>query len=227
MLLVAETSVPATRTPAAAPVGPLAVTVTAISPPAAGSAGGPSWVFPAPPSQLPLPRSDDGSLPRWAQKHGGAPASGNYLEIRLRALGDCPAVVDRLRVVVTRRRRAGAGTAVFLPAPDGGHVPPFLVADLDRTPIAVRSTPGVDKAGRMIPQLTLPRAVSDVAPEVWHLQAQTASYDCDWFAYLDWRCGGRSGSIRLDDRGEPFRIAGIRRATRVTATPDSAHWSAL
>ncbi len=205
----------------------MAVTVKAVSPLAASSFGGPSWVFAATPSQLPLPACCRKSLRRWALEHGGAPASGNYVEIVLHALGHRPAIVDRVRVVVTRRRRAGTGTAVFLAADVGALVPPFLVADLDRTPISVRATPGIDAGGRRIPEVTLPHVVSNVATEVWRIQAQTASYDCDWVAYLDWRSDGRSGSIRLDDQGEPFRTAGISRATWVTAAPESTQWSGL
>jgi len=223
---VAEIAEPATRIGAAEIITPLAVTVNVVSP-AAASTGGPAWVFSATPSQLPLPASQPGSLRSWAQEHGGAPASGNYVEIELRALGPRPAIVDRLRVVVTRRRRAVAGTAVFLGTEAGGRVPRFLVADLDRMPISVRSTPGIDSAGASIPEVTLPHIVSRIETDVWRIQAQTASYDCDWVAYLDWRCAGRSGSIRLDDRGEPFRTAGIRRATRVTAMPESTQWSGL
>lgn len=226
MPLVAEISEPATRIGAAQIITPLAVTANVVSPATTG-AGGPAWVFSAAPSQLPLPvaGSGSGSLRSWAQEHGGAAASGNYVEIELRALARRPAIVDRVRVVVTRRRRAAAGTAVFLPADGGGHVPPCLVADLDHTPISVRSMPGVDPAGRAIGEVTLPHVVSSGATDAWRIQAQTASYDCDWVAYLDWRCGCRSGSIRLDDHGEPFRTAGIRRATWVTAMPESTHWS--
>lgn len=222
---VAEISELATRLVASPSITPLAVTVNVVSPPTAASTGGPAWVFSAMPSQLPLPAPGAESVRRWAQEHGGAPASGNYVEIELRALGPRPAIVDRLRVVVTRRRRAAAGTAVFLPTDAGGHVPASFVADLDRTPIPVRSTPGVDTTGRTIPQVSLPRVVSNVTTDVWRIQAQTASYDCDWVAYLDWQCAGRSGSVRIDDRGEPFRTAAIRRATWVTATPESTHWS--
>ena len=155
------------------------------------------------------------------------PASGNYIEIVVHALGQHAVIVDRLRVVVTRRRRAGTGTAVFLAAEVGAVVPPFLVADLDRTPISVRAMPGMNVGGQRVPEVALPRVVSNVAAEVWRIQAQTASYDCDWVAYLDWRSDGQSGSIRLDDHGEPFRTAGISRATWVTAGPESTHWTGL
>jgi hypothetical protein len=230
MLIVAEQSESAIGAAPHSLTGPLIVAAKMVSPASAAESGGASWVFPVAPSELPVPAAEP-RLTGWARENGGIPASGSYVELDVCGEDGCPVIIDAVRVVVTRRRRAPVGTAVFLHDPglhdDRGpiRIPNFLVADLDRTPIPVRATPGLDASGYTIPAALLPRVIPESKAESLYIQAQTASFDCDWIAYLDWTAEGRSGSLRVDDHGQPFRTAAIRRAAWVSSEPAADTWS--
>jgi len=217
--------------PSEAPISPETepnpLSVTAKSP-ASGTAvwcSGPSWVFPVAPAELPVPSREPGELQRWAREHEGIPASGTCVNVDVRVLAAHAVTVDAVRVAVIRRRRAPAGTAALLYDRSVAWMPNFLVADLDRAPVVVRPAPGIDASGHRIPALAFPHALAPGSSESWYIQAQTAGFDCDWFAYLDWTSNARSGSIRIDDDGLPFRTAAIRRATWASADPAARKWS--
>jgi hypothetical protein len=89
----------------------------------------------------------------------------------------------------------------------------------------VRAAPGIDADGYRVAATPLPHLVLSDSADVLYIQAQTASFDCDWIAYVDWTSEGRSGSLRADDRGQPFRTAAIRRAAWVSADPAAETWS--
>ncbi|WP_315904099.1 helix-turn-helix transcriptional regulator [Streptomyces sp. CBG31] len=70
-----------------------------------------------------------------------------------------------------------------------------------------RSVPGND-TGEPIPAVSFPYRVSASDPEVLLVTARAARCDCDWVAELRWSGGGRSGTVRIDDGGRPFRTSG-------------------
>lgn len=38
----------------------------------------------------------------------------------------------------------------------------------------------------------------------------TQTHDARWYLELDWSSQGRTGTIRIDDHGRPFRTTGIK-----------------
>jgi hypothetical protein len=42
------------------------------------------------------------------------------------------------------------------------------------------------------------------------VDAQTEDCDCRWYLELDWSSQGRTGTVRIDDQGVPFRTSGIK-----------------
>jgi hypothetical protein len=55
-----------------------------------------------------------------------------------------------------------------------------------------------------------PYRVSAEDPEVLLVTATTETYDCKWYLELDWSSQGRTGTVRIDDHGRPFRTSGIK-----------------
>lgn len=58
--------------------------------------------------------------------------------------------------------------------------------------------------------MSLPYRVSSTDPEVLLVTARTDTCDCDWYLELDWSSQGRTGTVRVDDHGRPFRTSGIK-----------------
>ncbi|GHD93903.1 transcriptional regulator [Streptomyces naganishii] len=57
-------------------------------------------------------------------------------------------------------------------------------------------------------QRDFPYKVSESDPEVFYVNAHTSGHDVSWYLELDWSSGSRSGTVRIDDHGKPFRTSG-------------------
>lgn len=58
--------------------------------------------------------------------------------------------------------------------------------------------------------MRFPYRVSAEDPEVLLVDATTQTYDARWYLELDWSSQGRTGTIRIDDHGRPFRTSSIK-----------------
>lgn len=79
--------------------------------------------------------------------------------------------------------------------------------DMDR-PIARPIASDDDGTGSRT--LSMPFRVSVKDPQVLMVDALTESCDCRWYLELDWSSRGRTGTVRIDDQGVPFRTSGIK-----------------
>jgi hypothetical protein len=52
--------------------------------------------------------------------------------------------------------------------------------------------------------------VSESDPEVFYVIAHAKANDVSWYLELDWSSGNRSGTLRIDDKGKPFRTSGTK-----------------
>jgi hypothetical protein len=92
----------------------------------------------------------------------------------------------------------------------GGAVTPRSFAvDLDKDRPIARSVPGND-TGTPIPAVRMPYRVSAEDPEVLLVTARTQTCGCAWYLELDWSSEGRTGTVRVDDGGRPFRTSSIK-----------------
>jgi hypothetical protein len=104
-------------------------------------------------------------------------------------------VLKRLRILI-ESREPGVRTGS-----DPPHAPlplrRFLV-DLDRdVPEAVPAQEG------------FPYTVSPYDPERFQVMAYTDRHDVGWRLALDWVCGERTGTVVVDDGGQPFRVSAV------------------
>jgi hypothetical protein len=121
------------------------------------------------------------------------PASGHTAQIVVTSLWPAPVLLTGMRVeIISRRNQYGdlARHAAELP------VRRFEVR-LDREPPHVTPLTSSDFPFRL---------VTDES-EVFDLAVSTDSGDLCWVLWLDWSSGGRTGSLRVDLDGEPFRTA--------------------
>ncbi|MER6786095.1 helix-turn-helix domain-containing protein [Streptomyces sp. NPDC000658] len=169
---------------------------------------GHDYVIDRPPAQVPPPPVAQDAGP-WASAQGALHGRETNVEITVQGRGSTAVVLTAVRVRVARRAAPAPGTAYAMEQGCGGSLSKrYFAVDLDRDRPVARSVAG-DDGGEPIPAVRLPYRVSGENPEVLLVTARTEHCACDWYLELDWSSGGRTGTVRVDDHGRPFRTTGI------------------
>ncbi|MFF5359889.1 helix-turn-helix domain-containing protein [Streptomyces scabiei] len=168
------------------------------------------YVIAKPPGQVPPPPSPTDAAV-WAASQGAVHGRTTDLRISVQGRGSAAVVLEALRVRMVDRGVPAADRGIAYSTYEGCGailVPRHFAVDLDaRRPLA-RSIPSND-LDRPGPAIDFPYRVSLRKPEILLVSAQTESCTCDWYLELDWSSRGRSGTVRIDDRGRPFRTTSI------------------
>lgn len=170
---------------------------------------GHDYVVAKQPAQVPPPpvQQDAGV---WAATQGAVPGRQTMVQISVQGKSSTAVVLEALRVRIVSRGAPVTGNAYAMGQGCGSDLGPreFSVnLDVDR-PI-VHARPGND-SGRPVPAVQFPYRVSAEDPEVLLVTATTEAYDCHWYLELDWSSQGRTGTVRIDDHGRPFRTDSIK-----------------
>ncbi|MFF7558659.1 helix-turn-helix domain-containing protein [Streptomyces pseudovenezuelae] len=175
---------------------------------------GHDYVIDKPPSQVPPPPLvQDAGI--WAATQGAIHGRETKVQISVQGRSSTAVVLEALRVRITGRSSPAPGTAYAMDQGCGGGITPrgFDVnLDIDR-PVA-HAVAGND-TGQTVPAVEFPYRVSATDPEVLLVTATTQTYDCNWYLELDWSSQGRTGTVRIDDHGRPFRTTSIKGLTRL------------
>ncbi|KUM85433.1 MULTISPECIES: transcriptional regulator [Streptomyces] len=175
---------------------------------------GHDYVIDKPPSQVPPPPLvQDAGI--WAATQGAIHGRETKVQISVQGRSSTAVVLEALRVRITGRSSPAPGTAYAMDQGCGGGITPrgFDVnLDIDR-PVA-HAVAGND-TGQTVPAVEFPYRVSATDPEVLLVTATTQTYDCSWYLELDWSSQGRTGTVRIDDHGRPFRTTSIKGLTRL------------
>ncbi|MCI3271478.1 transcriptional regulator [Streptomyces cylindrosporus] len=168
------------------------------------------YVIDKSPDQVPPPPVPQDAA-AWAATQGAVHGRKTMVQISVQGKSSTAVVLEALRVRVAGRGTPVKGTTYDMAQGCGGGLGPryFDVnLDIDR-PIA-RAVPGVDASGAHVPAVQFPYRVSAQDPEVLLVTATTEMYDCGWYLELDWSSQGRTGTVRIDDHGRPFRTTSIK-----------------
>ncbi|MFF5030413.1 helix-turn-helix domain-containing protein [Streptomyces collinus] len=170
---------------------------------------GHDYVIGKEPAQVPPPPVEqDAGV--WASTQQAVPGRQTMVQISVQGKSSTTVVLAALRVRIVSRGTPVTGNAYAMGQGCGSDLPPrnFSVnLDVDR-PIA-HARPGND-SGRPVPAVQFPYRVSAEDPEVLQVTATTEAYDCAWYLELDWSSQGRTGTVRIDDHGHPFRTSSIK-----------------
>ncbi|MYQ55478.1 MULTISPECIES: helix-turn-helix domain-containing protein [unclassified Streptomyces] len=168
----------------------------------------------------PVPQDTRG----WARSLHGVDGGAMKLELTVQGASQEAVVLRGLHVRVQSRGPALAWSAYSMGNGCGsGIVPQSFDIDLDDS--RPRSTPVAGQDGdTVVPAKDFPYQVSSTDVEVFHLDAHVEGHDVTWYLELEWTSGGRSGVLRIDDRGEPFRTSGIAARPEYLYRPDIAQW---
>ncbi|MFF8016903.1 helix-turn-helix domain-containing protein [Streptomyces sp. NPDC007929] len=204
---------------------------TSTRPPLTWSADSQAWklgcghdyVIARPPGQVaPPPVPQDAGV--WAASQNAVHGGETLVELTVQGRTDTAVVLEALRVRVVGRTAPAQGNAYAMDRGCGGAITPrsFDVnLDMDR-PIA-RAVRGND-TGTPIPAVRMPYRVSARDPEVLLVNARTQGCDCRWYLELDWSSQGRTGTVRIDDHGRPFRTSGIKGLPRYVYDTSARGW---
>ncbi|WJV46988.1 helix-turn-helix domain-containing protein [Streptomyces flavofungini] len=137
--------------------------------------------------------------PTWVRAMGGVQAGGGFVEVTLQGTGEDTVVLERIDVDVRRKSAPLKWNSYQSGNGCGGPVgvKSFRV-DLDTA-----QPTAVPKSG----QRNFPYKVSESDPEVFYFEIDTKNYDVQWSLNLQWSTGGRTGVLRVDDAGRPFRTS--------------------
>lgn len=169
---------------------------------------GHDYVVAEPPERVPPPPApqDAGT---WAATQSAVHGGETLVELSVQGTSDTAVVLTALRVRVAGRSDPAPGNAYAMDQGCGGALTPrYFDVDLDKDRPIARAVAGND-AGTPIPAVRMPYRVSVTDPEVLRVTARTANCDCRWYLELDWSSRGRTGTVRVDDHGRPFRTSGV------------------
>ncbi|MER7742698.1 helix-turn-helix domain-containing protein [Streptomyces sp. NPDC096538] len=190
-----------------APAGPAPLTWSVDS--HAWSHGcGHDYVVARPPARVPPPPAPQDAR-TWAAAQGAVHGKETLVELSVQGKSETAVVLTGLRVRVAGRSEPAPGNAYAMDQGCGGALTPrYFDVDLDKDRPIARAVAGND-AGTPIPAVRMPYRVSASDPEVLMVTARTRGCDCRWYLELDWSSQGRTGTVRIDDRGRPFRTSAV------------------
>lgn len=171
---------------------------------------GENYVIDKTPAQVPPPPTPQDAA-AWAATQGAVQGRQSMVQISVQGKSSTAVVLNALRVRVVSRGTPVPGRAYSMDQGCGGGLTPssFTVnLDVDR-PIA-HPVPGTNDGGKPPPAVPFPFRVSAQDPQVLLVTATTEAYDAGWYLELDWSSQGRTGTVRIDDHGRPFRTSAIK-----------------
>ncbi|MGW6208337.1 helix-turn-helix domain-containing protein [Streptomyces sp. NPDC055089] len=172
----------------------------------------------------PVPDAADRARRSWAAQLGGVDAGKMLIELTLQGASQEAVVLKALHVRVVKQEAATDWPAYSMGEGCGsGIMPQTFNIDLDDGQPVSRPVAGED-AGKVVPAKNFPYQVSSTDVEVFRLDAHTEDHDVTWYLELEWSSGDRSGMLRIDDNGKPFRTAGMRNRPVYEYRHDTAVW---
>ncbi|MFJ8975058.1 helix-turn-helix domain-containing protein [Streptomyces anulatus] len=182
-----------------------------------------SYVIDRAPAAVPPPPVE-ADAESWAGALGAVHAGEAGVRVTLQGRDERAVVLESLRIRVVERRSPAQGRVYRMSSGCGGSLTPRMFdVDLDVPRPVARSVAGND-SGEPIEAVAFPYSVSVTDPEVLLITGRTVGCDCDWFAELTWSSGGRSGTVRVDDGGRPFRTSGERGRPVLDYDTGSGRW---
>ncbi|MFK0280830.1 helix-turn-helix domain-containing protein [Streptomyces sp. NPDC090499] len=168
------------------------------------------YVIDKQPARVPPPPApqDAGA---WAATQGAVHGGNTIVDVSVQGRSATAVVLEALRVRVVGRTAPAPGIAYSMADGCGGGLTPrYFDVNLDKDRPIARPVAGEGPDGGTVSTMHLPYRVSATDPEVLRVKASTAGCDCRWYLELDWSSQGRSGTVRIDDHGRPFRTSSIK-----------------
>jgi hypothetical protein len=143
--------------------------------------------------------------------HDARVAEQNVVTVSIQGESSRAITLTGIHFDVERRSRPPG--AVFANPCGGGITGRSVLADLDRTPVAIINSNddprrSLDPTQRPTHPIRFPWTVSVTDPLLLTIIAVTRNCSCTWRASLDWASGDKSGTLHVDDGGRGYTVVG-------------------
>ncbi|MGW2280104.1 helix-turn-helix domain-containing protein [Streptomyces sp. NPDC001770] len=172
------------------------------------------------PNDVPPPQADRA----WAKALGGVDGGSQLLELTLQGSSSEAVVVSGLHVRVVARKAPLPWNSFSMAEGCGSAITPQSF-DIDLDDSQPRTRPVAGKQGdAVVPAQDFPFRTSSTDVQVLDLDAHVEGHDVSWYLEVDWTSGDRSGTLRVDDHGEPFRTSSVKARPEYIYWQDRAQW---
>ncbi|MFE7352383.1 helix-turn-helix domain-containing protein [Streptomyces sp. NPDC057543] len=184
---------------------------------------GQNYVLDQKPEDVPPPPSPQGTR-GWAKALGGVDGGSMQLELTVQGKSGQAVVLTGLHVRTLSRKAPLAWSAYSMGEGCGSGITPQSF-DIDLDDDRPNLTPVAGQQGDVrVPPKDFPFQVSSTDVEVFDLKVHVEGHDVSWYLDLEWSSGGRTGMLRIDDGGKPFRTSSIQARPQYMYRYDTAQW---
>ncbi|MEL5956698.1 helix-turn-helix transcriptional regulator [Streptomyces sp. CLV115] len=184
---------------------------------------GQHYVLDQKPEDVPPPPSPQGTR-GWAKALGGVDGGSMQLEVTVQGKSGQAVVLNGLHVRTLSRKAPLAWSAYSMGEGCGSGVTPQSF-DVDLDDSRPDLTPVAGQQGdTRVPPKDFPFKVTSTDVEVFDLTVHVEGHDVSWYLDLEWSSGGRTGMLRIDDGGKPFRTSSIQARPNYMYRYDTAQW---
>ncbi|GGT13997.1 hypothetical protein GCM10010271_16310 [Streptomyces kurssanovii] len=163
---------------------------------------------------------------RWAQVLGGVDAGRMHLQLTATGRTEDSVVINAVHVRTVARGAALAWNVYSMGEGCGsGVTPQTFDIDLDAGRPVVKPVAGTD-GDLTVPAKDFPYKVASNDPQVLNFDVHTEGHDVSWYLEVAWSSGDRSGTVRVDDGGRPFRTSAAEGRPMYDYWPDKGEWVA-
>lgn len=172
----------------------------------------------------PPPGPTDGRS--WARALGAVDGAHQLIEVTVQGTSRQPVVLHSLRVrPVTKKAPLPWSVYSTSLGCGSGITPQSFDIDLDDDRPRTRPVPG-QQGDTVVPAKDFPFQVTSTDVEVFDLNVHVEGHEVSWYLELEWSSGGRSGTLRIDDGGKPFRVSATKTRPQYSYWYDKARWMA-
>ncbi|MDW6056899.1 helix-turn-helix domain-containing protein [Streptomyces sp. FXJ1.4098] len=155
--------------------------------------------------------------PRWAAAYGAVPSRDQRVALSVQGTGKDTVVLEALHVRIVSKDAPLAWNDYSMGVVCGGGGAAVKSESFD-----IDLDDGSPQVTVKNGQRDFPYKVSESDPQVFYVTAHTNAHDVRWDLSLDWSSGDRHGTVRIDNKGTPFRTSARRPG--YTYQPDSSEW---
>ncbi|RCH64762.1 XRE family transcriptional regulator [Streptomyces sp. SDr-06] len=179
------------------------------------------------PGAVPPPPTNLQDRRSWARALNGVDGEALKLELTVTGKSAEPVVITGINVRVVGRQAPLNWTAYSMGTGCGSGIVPYSFdINLDAAQPVSKPVAG-QQADTKIPARDFPFKVSTSDPEVFDLNVYTQANDVTWYLEVSWTSGDRSGKVRVDDNGKPFRTSAVKGRPAYEYRPDTNVWDHL
>ncbi|MFF3260917.1 helix-turn-helix domain-containing protein [Streptomyces sp. NPDC002932] len=170
----------------------------------------------------PVPQDTRG----WARALGGVDGGQMRLELTVQGTSEQAVVLKDLNVRVLNRSAPLKRSAFSMGEGCGSGIEPqSFDIGLDNSRPTLTPVAG-QQGDKKVPAKDFPFRVSSNDVEVFDLDAHVEGHDVTWYLELEWSSGGQTGTLRIDDGGQPFRTSSIAGRPEYLYNRQNSKWEA-